>query len=720
MTTVTAKTRARREPNRAIARSSNFRRSRFWLGKWAIGAAALAWTGRIVAADAFAGLKPEQMFEGGTNVYNNWIELSAGGFITEGDAASAEQREHMHQGAFGGIEDLHFEEAVNKTTTFTLDGHGIFDQHDYSIKLGLAKEDLGYVKVGFENFRTWYDSAGGFFPPDNLSFSLGSDALALDRGQVTFEAGLTLKDKPKVVFKYTHWYREGDKSSTIWGPVDTSIGVSSIYPSFYHLDEKSDSFQLDVTHHIKKVDVGLGVRYETGNFDDSLMTFSFPDDPTSEKKITDRQGTSYDMLSVHAFSETWLKKNMFLSAGFMFANLDNDFTGSRVYGDDFDVPYTPDPLNGLGYFGLNGGSHKQEYVGNLNLLMIPVSSLTIVPALRVMDQNWNADSSGIGTLSDFATEPFVSNSKRDELEVRERIDIRYTAITNWVFYAGPEWTEGQGNYKANGGLTQVAGIGVSPIQQETDDSHFFQKYFVGARWYPTRGLTIDAGGYYKYNRYEYDNEVDSTPNDPLSLNRYPAYLTMQGFETYDGNVRVSIKPRQNVTLVSRYEFQYSTVLTTPDAVSGLIGVESSKMTSHIFGQNITWVPWSRLSLQVGGNLVVSDTRTPMSDFTEAVLRSENNYWTVNCNAGFVVDDRTDLNVGYFFYQSDDFNNNALAAVPYGVAQTENGVTATMSRRLSKNVRLNLRYGYDHFDDISSGGHNSYQAHLVYSSLQYRF
>jgi hypothetical protein len=110
----------------------------------------------------------------------------------------------------------------------------------------------------------------------------------------------------------------------------------------------------------------------------------------------------------------------------------------------------------------------------------------------------------------------------------------------------------------------------------------------------------------------------------------------------------------------------------------------------------------------------------MSDFTEAVLRSENNYWTVNCNAGFVVDDRTDLNVGYFFYQADDFNDNSSVGVPYGVAQTENGVTATLSRRLSKNLRLNLRYGYSNFDDDSSGGHNDYQAHLVYSSLQYRF
>ena len=44
---------------------------------------------------------------------------------------------------------------------------------------------------------------------------------------------------------------------------------------------------------------------------------------------------------------------------------------------------------------------------------------------------------------------------------------------------------------------------------------------------------------------------------------------MQNFETYDGNVRLTFRPRQNVTAVTRYEYQYSTVQTKPDPVSGL-------------------------------------------------------------------------------------------------------------------------------------------------------
>ena len=47
------------------------------------------------------------------------------------------------------------------------------------------------------------------------------------------------------------------------------------------------------------------------------------------------------MESVHAYTETWIKPTLFLSTGFMFDNVADTFTGSRIYGDDFDVVYSP-------------------------------------------------------------------------------------------------------------------------------------------------------------------------------------------------------------------------------------------------------------------------------------------------------------------------------------------------------------------------------------------
>lgn len=660
-------------------------------------------------------LSPEEIFEGGTETYTSWLELSGGGFFTDGSKRQFQQRHRTEQKAFGGIEDFHYQGDLGKGFALTLDGRSIVDNEDYKLSLDLAKENLGFLRFKYENFRTWYNGDGGWYSPGDVWYELreSSDALALDRGEFSAEMGLTLKDLPVFAFKYTHRYRDGEKSSTIWGPshpTGTSL-TRGLSPSFYDIDEESHIFELDAKHQIKSTALGLGLRYETTDLDNSRKMTFWPDEST-ERRVTDREDASYDLFNVHAFSETWIKKNLFFSTGFSFTDLDNDFTGSRVYGDEFDVVFVANPANGTGYTNLVGDSRKQEYVANLNLMFIPFQHFTIVPSVRIQREDWDADSRGFQTGANPAGS-FTGNTDGDRLDVRERLDLRYTGVTNWVFYARGEWTQGEGNRDENGGIGPTA-----PIARETEDTRFFQKYSAGAKWYATRSFSIDAGGYYKLNEYDYDHSLDNTPN--AGGNRYPAYLVMQDFETYDGNVRVTVRPLKNLTLVSRYEYQLSTINTKPDSISGLGRVESSEMTSHIIAQNVSWTPWSRLYLQAGFNYVLSETESPASDDAQAILDAQNDYWTLNFSSGLVLDDKTDLNVGYSYYRADNFKDNSSVGVPYGAGAEEHGVTATLTRRLTQNLRLTLKYGYFDYEDESSGGNNDYQAHYVSSSLQYRF
>jgi hypothetical protein len=153
-----------------------------------------------------------------------------------------------------------------------------------------------------------------------------------------------------------------------------------------------------------------------------------------------------------------------------------------------------------------------------------------------------------------------------------------------------------------GGMVPYPGIGNTNTPAATDDHRFLQKYGAGARWYPSRGVALDAGGYYKLDRYHYDNALSNTPYNGLLP--YSDYLAMEHFETYDANFRLTLRPWQKVTAISRYEFQLSTIRTEPDASLGLSAV-ASRMTSHIIGQDLSWIPWSRLSLQAGLNYVLS-------------------------------------------------------------------------------------------------------------------
>lgn len=684
----------------------------------------------IVGAHARAGdaITPAQNYEGGTNSYSNWLELSTGALLTQGDASQAQKQEQLSTGVFGGIEDFHYEDQVAKKTTLTLDGRAIVDNHDYNLGVNLQKDGLGYVRFGFENFRTWDSTDGGFSLTDLMAYSLPGDALGLDRGKISLEAGYTADGKPNFTLKYTHSYRNGEEGSTLWGPVHDSYGnLYRLYPGIDNIDETSDNFQIDATDQIKKTKVGLGVTVETGKLNDAYDLTYFPGE-IFQQKTTDLQGTTYDMESVHAFTETWFNDNYFLSTGFMFENLDDSFTGSDIYGDDFDVAYSPTyPANYYGYYNLNGGAHQNEYVLNLNFLAIPSKNFAVTPSLRVQEENWDSHSSESVFDPGGSPEPgaFNNNGNRDLLTVCERVDARYTGITNWVFSTTAQWTEGQGSLDENGGITQLPGApdGQSPVNFRTDDSRFFQKYNLSARWYPLQQLNLDVGGYYKNNRYNYNNTQDSTPNNAGEYNSlYPAFLVFEGFQTLDGYTRLTFRPLYNVTLISRYEYQDSLISTTPDPASGLSEVDSSWMYSHIFGQSASWVPVNWLSLQAGFNYVISTTETPASDYTAAILNAQNNYWTATFNSEFVLDDKTDLNLGYYYYRAADSQNNIPAGlgVPFGADEQEHTVSATLTRRITNNLRWNIKYAFTHYQDFASGGDFNFDAHVIFSSLQYRF
>jgi len=664
-------------------------------------------------------MTPEQFFEGGTNTYNNWIDFTTGGAFVTGNRAQFQQQHQTPAGAFGGIGDLHFQTGIATNTTLTLDGHALAESHDYQLHLGIQREKVGYFRLSYDQARTWSDADGGFFPGSGQYYASPDNSPALDRGRLSLEAGWVPDKGPKITFKYTHSFRDGDEGSTEWGfahppgsvpPV--ALGLASALEDIH---EHSDSFQLDMSNHIKATELGAGLRYETGKLNDALQVTQFPGEPF-QTDLTDRQGTTYDSFNAHVFTATWVKTNIMVSTGFSYSGVANDFSGGQIFGNGFNAPYALNTNAGLGFNGMTGTSRLHDYVLDLNLFYKPSPHFNIVPSLRVDRQDWNAASSGLETTGDITGVPYTSDSDRTLLDLRERLDLTYNGMTNWVFYGRADFTEGNGRLNQFGGMAAYPGD--TNASTATDDRRFSQKYSLGARWYPQRGVTLDAGGYYKNDEYHYDNALAAAPISFVTP--YQDYLVMQNFETCDANIRLTLRPWQNVTAISRYEYQLSTIRTGPDPIVGLSEVESSRMTSHVIAQDVSWIPWNRLSLQAGLNYVLSETRTPASDVVQGILAAQNNYWTLNFSSVLALDDKTDLSLSYLYYHSDDYNNNSPLGVPFGAGSEEHGVTATLTRRLSRNVRLALKYGYFHYSDAAYGGNRDFGANLLTATLRYRF
>jgi len=136
-----------KKPSRNYRKLSALRRK----AGYVMGASLLAAGMSARAADK---VTPEQLYEGGTNTYSNWIELGGGGFFTGGNKAQAQQLLGLPGGAFGGIEDAHYQQVVATNTIASLDGHYLPENHDYLLKVGVAKDNLGYFRISYDNFRT--------------------------------------------------------------------------------------------------------------------------------------------------------------------------------------------------------------------------------------------------------------------------------------------------------------------------------------------------------------------------------------------------------------------------------------------------------------------------------------------------------------------------------------------------------------------------------------
>ncbi len=323
---------------------------------------------------------------------------------------------------------------------------------------------------------------------------------------------------------------------------------------------------------------------------------------------------------------------MLLTTAYAFTTLDSNIGGSRIYGASYDPVF--DPLFDRrqrfdeGFLDLMGGSQLYQHVANISLSWTPAKNFVIVPTIRFekedissvsnyIETNVQPGAGGLVTLQD----ELEAQSDRCFWNVTESLEMRYTGIRNWSFYANGEWLQEDGTLNED----QIAvETGAVDLLRQTDSTVWTQKYKIGAIWYAMPRLNIASQYYYKARNYDYDHPIDSTDNMPPSGDRYPAFLRNQDFETNDFNIRATWRACSTLSFVTRYDFQLSTVDNRGDF---LAEVQSAKMTTHIFSETATWTPFSRLYVQGAVHYVNSETDTPADEaLPNVILDFQNDYW----------------------------------------------------------------------------------------------
>jgi len=685
---------------------------------------------------------------------SNWIGFTIGGAFVNGDDAAMRQRTHTNGDFYGGIDSLQFSKAVNDSTTLTLDGHALPGLEDYEFNINIEKTDVGYIKAGYKEFRTWYDASGGYLEGANM-IGVGNqfnDEQSIDRGEIYFEAGLRMEKLPEITFSYRHLWRNGQKDSTCWGDTQSNAGwggapgtqnfAFKLMPALWDIDESTDIFELDVEHTLGNTDIGMGLVFESYNLDNSRYTPRWGNQPkvnggsttkadtmigVNETNLTEK--TDADIFASHIHSVTRFNDKAWLSFAASYSNMDTDIGGgSRTWGKYWANPVPPavtgdsnkPTIRDYAYDQMSGGSSVNQFIANLNFMWVPVQDLTVTPSLRYENES-------IDTFSKFRA--FNTNQTWQGLEslaaytdkdsTTGALDLRYTGFSDIVLFAKGQWgRENEDVLRKDRYMTDGTGVPDADLDGEflsSDIQIDEQEYVLGANWYARSNLSFALQGIHSERDQSLDhyegNEQYASAQYPLpgGANNFRPIMTEHNVEIDDLSVRMTWRPMSNLSLVTRYDYRHTEIenrginwsknaaptTTSPNIDPAVIypTVESGDIASHIVSQSVTWSPTARFYLQGNASWIRSETKTPET-YTG---NSDSDYFMGSLTAGYAIDDRTDITASYTYYGASNYANSTnyygANTMGYGLNTEEHAVSLTLTRLLTPSMIWNLRYAY---------------------------
>lgn len=164
-------------------------------------------------------------------------------FDVQGDKGEFRELQGTKDGVAAGVGNFTATEQISPNEKVSLDGHAIPLNQDYDVKLALDKTDLGFIHAGFDQWRKYYATDGGYDPTVVPSEFNSAGDLFVDHGHAWVDFGLGLPRWPLIVLGYEYQYQKGDESTLDWG----NANGKNIYPATQTLDEQTHTIKLDVT-----------------------------------------------------------------------------------------------------------------------------------------------------------------------------------------------------------------------------------------------------------------------------------------------------------------------------------------------------------------------------------------------------------------------------------------------------------------------------------------
>lgn len=634
-----------------------------------------------------------------------------------GDNKKFRELEGVHEGFGGGAEHFSATEQITPDKTFSIEGHALMPENDFNLSLALEKNDFGFMRGGFEEWRKYYDDTGGFYPGFTpSSFSLNRD-LHEDIGRAWIDFGLTLPDTPQLVFGYEYQFRQGAESTLTWGTVNQNSVSKNIFPDVENVDERTHIFKIDLTRDWDGWELQDHARVEVYRLEETRNDVAAYSAGPNPDVIQRQNQTVHYTQGLNTFriekqiADWWLA-----SGGFLLSRYDGSSSFNQIAVDGSGAPAFGN------YWRADGITlARDSRVLSLASLFSPFKGLNFSAAAQA---EWTHES-GFGNVHLDSGDPAIPglffplpgtvNANQDKTEYLENFSARFSRLPRTVLFA-----ETRLRQQSIGQFDEADNGSTDAFQQRTDArNHFYDARagFTSSPW-----PWLEVGGHLRRRDSDtgYDHLVDVSP---FGGEGYPAFIRHRDITLNEIEGRLVLRPVfwLNARLTYNWNVTDFSTVTDPDG-GGLFSpggpIFDGRTEADTAGLSLTFTPMQQFYFS--GAFTYTDSRTmTAADSDPAVVAYRGKLYTLSASAGFVLNEKTDLNFTYNFSKSGYGRNNS-SGVPLGLDYTRHELLLGLTRRITKRLSGSLRYGFSQYLEPGFGNVNNFTAHGLFATFTYQW
>lgn len=650
--------------------------------------------------------------------------------FVNGDASKFRALHWIDDGFVMGVKDFSLTSEMQDGVTLESEGHAVPGEGDYEGLLILKKEDLGYIKFDYDQFRKYYANGAGFYGTfPTLAQNYTDKELALNIGKFGVEAGITMKNIPDITLLYEREFKQGTKSRLTWARVTDFVNGANrtrgIGPSWQEIDERVDSFDVKLADTVngfnwKSDQHWEFVRANNMREEQSLSAGTVTVVPDTNQKIRDQFTEPRSELFTSTLGvDKWLSKDrFFVSSGYRFAQLTNHELENIFEMDSDRNPRTFSNAEQVRDAHSDNLYTSQTWVGSaVTTIFAPLTLITKMKAETIhrdssstypKDKSPGSDAVP-GTPNGIIDEFSVSENQEKLTRLGETFAIRYTGFSHVALYNEYEFEQDRSNlYEDRQSVT-------AGEQFNREDITHMRRGVgtLGGQYVPWNHFTTTMNVRHRLDDISYDH-VRYTNNSASGAKS--VFIDGQTLETDEVETKATWKPSRWFQPSFRYQLQDRTYKTwgLPNSdIRVATALISNIYTWDIFSQ-VTDDLMMTASFSFQDGKIITPARYAVP--APAIPTFDFDVYTSLFSIEYALNKDVVLTGTGDYTRAANFKDFSELSTPYGADFHQADVTVGVRWTAKKDLTIEPKYAWYQYT-ANEAEVGSYNAHVIWLDVK---